>query len=67
MNIITKRRQKLGWSVAELADKADVTRQSVYNWELDRVKPSIDQVIKLADILKISPLSIFKYYINKEE
>ena len=67
MNIITKRRQKLGWSVAELADKANVTRQSVYNWELDRVKPSIDQVIKLADILKISPLSIFKYYINKEE
>lgn len=41
-------------SQVELADKLNVTKQSVSNWENDNIQPSIDMLIKIANIFSVS-------------
>ena len=43
-----------GLSQVELAKKLNVSKQCVSNWENDNVLPSIDMLIKLADLFKVS-------------
>lgn len=51
---ILKYRKKAGISQEELADKLNVTRQSISLWETDQTLPSLDNLIALADIFGIS-------------
>ena len=38
----------------ELANKLNVSKQSVSNWENDNIHPSIDVLIRISKILKVS-------------
>lgn len=43
-----------GLSQVELAKKIGVTKQCVSNWENDNVMPSIDMLVKIANLFKVS-------------
>ena len=51
---ILKYRKKAGISQEELADRLNVTRQSISLWETDQTLPTLDNLIALADIFDIS-------------
>ena len=47
-------RKKNGHSQQELADRLEVTRQTISNWELGQGSPSLDKAVKLAKIYHVS-------------
>ncbi len=47
-------RKKNGWSQEELADKMDVSRQSVSKWESAQAVPSIDKILQLSQLFGVS-------------
>ena len=47
-------RKQAGLSQEELADKMNVTRQSVSLWETDQTVPSLDSLMMLADLFSVS-------------
>ena len=51
---IKKYRKAVGLSQEELAEKINVTRQSISLWETGKTQPSIDILIKLASVLGIT-------------
>ena len=51
---IRKRRVALGLSQQELADKLQVTRQTISNWELGQGAPSLDKAMELAKLYRVS-------------
>lgn len=51
---IIKLRKQLGWSQEELAERMDVSRQSVSKWESTQSIPDLNKIIKLADIFGVS-------------
>lgn len=51
--LITLRKEK-GWSQEELAQKLNVSRQSVSKWESMASMPDIDKIIILSDIFDVS-------------
>ena len=50
-------------SQVELAKALGVTKQSVSNWENDNIQPSIDMLVKIADVLHVST----DYLLGREE
>ena len=52
--ILTKRRKLLGITQDELAERLDVSRQSISKWENGECMPEAEKLIKLSDILDIS-------------
>lgn len=59
--IILLRKQK-GWSQEELAEKMDISRQSVSKWESGTSIPDLDKIIKISRIFAVST-----DYLLKEE
>ena len=59
MNIKEKREQ-LGISQKELAEKADISQSFLCDIEKGRSKPSIDTAVRLADALGISDIKFFE-------
>lgn len=55
-------RKKKGWSQEELADKLDISRQSVSKWESGTSIPDIDKIIMLSQLFAVST-----DYLLKEE
>ncbi len=51
---IRKLRLERGWSQVDLAKKINVTKQSVSNWENDNIQPSIEMLVKLAQVFLVS-------------
>lgn len=51
---IIKLRKQLGWSQEELAEKMNVSRQSVSKWESANSIPDLNKVIILAEIFDVS-------------
>jgi len=47
-------RTQLGLSQGELAEKLEVSRQSVSKWETGQAVPELDKIIKLADLFGVS-------------
>lgn len=47
-------RKKAGWSQEDLADRVDVTRQSVSKWEGGQSIPDIDKLIRLSELFNVS-------------
>ncbi len=63
MNIsekILQMRTKLGISQEELAEKLDVSRQSVSKWEMNQALPQIDKVLQLCELFNISADQLLK-------
>ena len=42
------------WSQDELAEILNISRQSISKWELNKVYPSIDMLIKMSDLFDVS-------------
>ena len=47
-------RKKNGWSQEELAEKLDVSRQSVSKWESGQSVPDINRILLLSDLFSVS-------------
>ena len=59
MNIRDKR-EELGLSQKELAEKSGITQSFLCDIEQGRSKPSIDVAIKLANVLKVKDIKFFE-------
>lgn len=53
-NRINELRTSLGWSQVELGKRLNVTKQTVSNWENENIQPSIDMLVRLSKIFKVS-------------
>ena len=51
---IIKLRKQFGWSQEDLAEKMNVSRQSVSKWESTASIPDLNKIIKLADIFGVT-------------
>ena len=51
---INELRTALGWSQVELARRLDVSKQTISNWENENIQPSIDMLVRLSRIFKVS-------------
>lgn len=51
---IQELRKKKYMSQEVLAEKVDVSKQSVSKWELDKALPNIEKILKLCDIFEVS-------------
>jgi len=58
MNVVSdsikKLRKEKGMTQDELAEKLNVTRQAVSNWEQGKAQPDIETLTKLAEIFDVS-------------
>ncbi len=61
---ITNLRMMAGMSQEQLAEKIDVSRQSVSKWEMDQALPQIDKVTQLCDLFGISTDQLLYEQIN---
>ncbi len=46
-------RMSFGWTQVQLAEKLNITKQTVSNWENDNIQPSIDMLVKLSKIFNV--------------
>lgn len=51
---IARLRARQGWSQGELAEKLDVSRQSVSKWETDASVPDLDRLVKLSEVFGVT-------------
>jgi len=51
---IVKLRKQVGWSQEELAEKMNVSRQSVSKWEATNSIPDLNKIIMLGEIFEVS-------------
>ena len=57
---IRKYRKASNMSQDELAEKLEVTRQSVSLWETGQTQPSLDNIIALANLFAVSTDALLK-------
>ena len=46
-------REERGWSQEDLAEKADVSRQTVSNWENDKVQIDAEKLKRLSEVFGV--------------
>ena len=51
---IVRLRKQVGWSQEELAEKVNVSRQSVSKWEAANSIPDLNKIIRLAELFEVS-------------
>ncbi len=47
-------RMSFGWTQVQLAQKLNITKQTVSYWENDNIQPSIDMLIKISKVFNVS-------------
>ena len=57
---IKEKRERLGISQKELAEKVGISQSFLCDIEQGRSKPSIDTAVKIADALDISDIKFFE-------
>ena len=50
---IVRLRKQVGWSQEELAEKMNVSRQSVSKWESTNSIPDLNRIIMLAELFDV--------------
>ncbi len=60
-------RKKNGWSQEELAEKMNVTRQSVSKWEGAQSIPDLDKILRLAQLFGVSTDYLLKDELEETE
>ena len=51
---ICELRLSFNWTQVQLAQKLNITKQTISNWENDNIQPSVDMLIKLSTIFNVS-------------
>lgn len=51
---INELRLSLGWSQVQLAEKLNISKQTVSNWENDNIQPSIEMLVRIAKLFHVS-------------
>lgn len=64
---IVRLRKQIGWSQEELAEKMNVSRQSVSKWEATNSIPDLNKIIMLAEIFEVSTDYLLKDDVEKTE
>ena len=64
---ITDLRKKNGWSQEELAEKMEVSRQSISKWESAQSVPDMGRIVRLSELFGVSTDYLLKDSIEKEE
>ena len=57
---IKEKRERLGISQKELAEKADISQSFLCDIEQGRSKPSIDTALKIAEALNVADIKFFE-------
>jgi transcriptional regulator with XRE-family HTH domain len=52
--IIQNKRKQLGWSQDQLAEKLNISRQSISKWEQDLALPDLENGSKICEVLGIT-------------
>ncbi len=60
-------RKRMGWSQEELADRLDVSRQSVSKWEGNLSTPEIDKIIAMSELFGVSTDYLLKEDMGEED
>ncbi|MBQ8563848.1 MAG: helix-turn-helix transcriptional regulator [Firmicutes bacterium] len=63
--IMTLRRQR-GWSQEELAERCQVSRQSVSKWESGQSAPDLDKILTLSEIFGVSTDFLLKESVDRD-
>ena len=63
---ISQLRNDNNWSQEELAEKLNVSRQSVSKWESGQAKPDLDKIIALSNIFDVSTDYLLKDIMKKK-
>lgn len=59
-------RKKNGWSQEELAERLDISRQSVSKWESGESIPTLEKIIKISEIFEVSTDYLLKDNFKEE-
>ena len=51
---INELRTELGWSQVQLAEKLNISKQTVSNWENENIQPSVEMLIRIAKLFRVS-------------
>lgn len=51
---INEQRIALGWSQVQLAEKLNISKQTVSNWENENIQPSIEMLVRIANLFRVS-------------
>lgn len=51
---INELRIALGWSQVQLAEKLNISKQTVSNWENENIQPSIEMLVRIAKLFCVS-------------
>ncbi len=51
---INELRIAFGWNQVQLADKLNISKQTVSNWENENIQPSIEMLVRLAKLFHVS-------------
>jgi len=66
MNELKGGRARLGINQDQLADKMNVTRTTVSNWENRKQIPNVSQIVKLSSVLQIEIGKLMDFF-NKDK
>ncbi len=51
---INELRTARNWSQVELSKRLGVTKQTISNWENEYIQPSIEMLVRLAEVFRVS-------------
>ena len=51
---INELRIAMGWSQVQLAEKLNISKQTVSNWENDNIQPSIEMLVRISKLFHVS-------------
>lgn len=47
-------RTSRGWNQVQLADKLNITKQTVSNWENENIQPSVEMLVRIAGVFGVT-------------
>ena len=47
-------RVTFGWNQVQLAEKLNISKQTVSNWENENIQPSVEMLIRIANLFHVS-------------
>ena len=64
---LIKLRKENAWSQEELAEKLNVTRQTISKWELGQTTPDMDNLTKIAELFGTTVNDLYDEKVNTDD